>query len=292
MSVILKYDYIERAYPDMLSGIGALIEKVKISKRFKETNTIDAEIDILNKAKGLCELKIVELWNDQNTDDFKAICSTYYDIATIVDIDKSDEYVVFEYIKLIAFGYLGEGWHLVRQYLKNKQTEIDNLPISENWNSRLLITSFRALVGLIRKKDWKDIDISVKLIDHLRNEQSQFEQTFLSKVNEESRPYSASELVSLYHFAKSIEIIGQYLIEGKPLEPESLINYHLGYAKEYAVKSKNISLQLLFQFFESCSIAIACDDLGYELTACEIDKDYFEKANKRLDQHRRQQTLF
>jgi len=42
----------------------------------------------------------------------------------------------------------------------------------------------------------------------------------------------------------------------------------------------------------SGSIAIACDVLGYDLTACEIDKEYFEKANKRLDVYRMQQTLF
>lgn len=42
----------------------------------------------------------------------------------------------------------------------------------------------------------------------------------------------------------------------------------------------------------SGSIAIACDKLGFDLVATEIDKDYFDKANKRLDLARRQQTLF
>ena len=42
----------------------------------------------------------------------------------------------------------------------------------------------------------------------------------------------------------------------------------------------------------SGSIAIACDKLGFDLVATEIDKDYFDKANKRLEQHRKQQTLF
>lgn len=42
----------------------------------------------------------------------------------------------------------------------------------------------------------------------------------------------------------------------------------------------------------SGSIAIACDKLKFDLTACEIDNDYFVKANKRLDVYRRQQTLF
>jgi site-specific DNA-methyltransferase (adenine-specific) len=42
----------------------------------------------------------------------------------------------------------------------------------------------------------------------------------------------------------------------------------------------------------SGSIAVACDDMGFDLVATEIDKDYFDKANKRIDLARRQQTLF
>jgi site-specific DNA-methyltransferase (adenine-specific) len=42
----------------------------------------------------------------------------------------------------------------------------------------------------------------------------------------------------------------------------------------------------------SGSIAIACDELGFDLVGCELDKDYFEAAKKRLEPYRRQQTLF
>ncbi|QIG62308.1 adenine-specific methyltransferase [Tenacibaculum phage JQ] len=42
----------------------------------------------------------------------------------------------------------------------------------------------------------------------------------------------------------------------------------------------------------SGSIAVACDDMGFDLVSTEIDKDYFDKANKRIDLARRQQTLF
>ena len=42
----------------------------------------------------------------------------------------------------------------------------------------------------------------------------------------------------------------------------------------------------------SGSIAVACHNLGYDLTACELDKDYYEAAIKRLDQHRSQQRMF
>ena len=41
----------------------------------------------------------------------------------------------------------------------------------------------------------------------------------------------------------------------------------------------------------SGSIAIACHNLGYDLTACELDKEYFESAIKRINQHKSQLRL-
>ena len=42
----------------------------------------------------------------------------------------------------------------------------------------------------------------------------------------------------------------------------------------------------------SGSIAIACDKLGYDLTACEINKQYYDKAMQRLEEHQKQLKLF
>jgi site-specific DNA-methyltransferase (adenine-specific) len=42
----------------------------------------------------------------------------------------------------------------------------------------------------------------------------------------------------------------------------------------------------------SGSIAIACHNMKYDLTACELDKEYYDKAMKRLKEHTAQQRLF
>jgi len=42
----------------------------------------------------------------------------------------------------------------------------------------------------------------------------------------------------------------------------------------------------------SGSIAIACHNLGYDLTGYEIDKDYYEAAKKRIEQHKQQIRIF
>ena len=42
----------------------------------------------------------------------------------------------------------------------------------------------------------------------------------------------------------------------------------------------------------SGSIAIACHDYGFDLTACELDKEYYDKAMQRIKNHTNQQKLF
>lgn len=42
----------------------------------------------------------------------------------------------------------------------------------------------------------------------------------------------------------------------------------------------------------SGSIAIACHDYKFELTACELDKDYYEAAHKRFKDHAKQLSMF
>lgn len=58
--------------------------------------------------------------------------------------------------------------------------------------------------------------------------------------------------------------------------------------KNYAKQGDKI----LDTHFGSLSIGIACHDMGFELTACELDKDYYEAGKKRLIQHQSQLTIF
>ena len=50
--------------------------------------------------------------------------------------------------------------------------------------------------------------------------------------------------------------------------------------------------KILDTHFGSGSIAIACHDYGFELTACELDKEYYKKAVERIKNHISQTKLF
>lgn len=62
----------------------------------------------------------------------------------------------------------------------------------------------------------------------------------------------------------------RWLLDNYAIEGDKILDTHLG----------------------SGSIAIACHDYGFELTACELDTDYYNKAIERVKNHVKQLTLF
>lgn len=50
--------------------------------------------------------------------------------------------------------------------------------------------------------------------------------------------------------------------------------------------------KILDTYLGSGSIAIACHDYGFELTACELDREYYDASVKRIKNHISQQKLF
>ena len=78
--------------------------------------------------------------------------------------------------------------------------------------------------------------------------------------NKETRIHPTQKPVALYKW-----LLDKYAKQG-----DKILDTHLG----------------------SGSIAIACHDYGFELTACELDSEYYEKAIQRIKNHTNQQKLF
>jgi site-specific DNA-methyltransferase (adenine-specific) len=82
----------------------------------------------------------------------------------------------------------------------------------------------------------------------------------IAQVTSEGRIHPTQKPVTLY----------EWLLMNYAKEGDKILDTHLG----------------------SGGIAIACHNLGFDLTACELDKEYYEAAIKRIEQHKNQQRLF
>ena len=78
--------------------------------------------------------------------------------------------------------------------------------------------------------------------------------------NKEKRIHPTQKPVKLY----------EWLLMNYAKEGDKILDTHLG----------------------SGSIAIACHNLGYDLTACELDKEYYNAAMERIERHKQQLTMF
>jgi len=89
-----------------------------------------------------------------------------------------------------------------------------------------------------------------------------------------------------YGFPGAIQGVGKKSIRTHPTQkPVKLYEWLLmNYAKE--------GDKILDTHLGSGSIALACHNLGYDLTACELDTEYFNKATERIEQHKKQLKLF
>ena len=99
---------------------------------------------------------------------------------------------------------------------------------------------------------WASFDTSVRKFEWLWNG--------FQKQRPEERIHPTQKPVKLY----------EWLLMNYAKEGNKILDTHLG----------------------SGSIALACHNLKYDLTACELDKDYYESAMKRLKQHQQQLKMF
>ena len=90
----------------------------------------------------------------------------------------------------------------------------------------------------------------------------------------------------IYKYSRADAYINDCDIKIHPTQkPQKLYKWLLdNYAKE--------GDKILDTHLGSGSISIAAHDYGFELTACELDKEYYDKAIQRIINHTNQQKLF
>lgn len=95
---------------------------------------------------------------------------------------------------------------------------------------------------------------------------------------------------------KIFSLYSSHVTQGKRIHPtQKPVALYKWLLDKYAapIQAKlDRPMRILDTHLGSGSIAIACHDYGYDLTACELDPDYYAAAMKRIRNHMAQQRLF
>ena len=163
----------------------------------------------------------------------------------------------------------------------------NNVPEKWYWNELLRVSKNQIVWGANYFTDFLPISRKWIVWDKMQPEgidQAMFELAWNSQQNIQARIYRQSTASNVNraiyrHSAKKYERIHptqkpvalyKWLLHNYAKPGDKILDTHLG----------------------SGSIAIACHDYGFDLTGCELDKEYFDAAMKRILAHTAQTKLF
>jgi superfamily II DNA/RNA helicase len=124
---------------------------------------------------------------------------------------------------------------------------------NNNWKYRLLNKALEAYILLARKQNgFADIRQALSIIDTLKQEQRQYEETYLKQFTTANEVEEAYILLAIYHLSKAIVETATYLINGydyKGIRLDATIRQHIDIAKKLSKNEQRlVSIFNLFEF--------------------------------------------
>ncbi len=222
----------------------------------------------------------IELTNEDNMALMARYPDNYFDLAIVdppygIGADKAQNLAAEQRIKSNGKSKAGRGY---KQY---KQTEWDeNIPKKEYFNELKRVSKNQIIWGANYMTDYLPPSMGWVIWNKMQREFSLADgEMAWTSFNRALRIYDLSRgqaiqennigLDKFHPTAKPISLY-KWLIDKYAKDGDKILDTHLG----------------------SGSIAIACHEYGFELTACELDTEYYEKAVERIKNHVAQQKLF
>jgi site-specific DNA-methyltransferase (adenine-specific) len=173
----------------------------------------------------------------------------------------------------------GVGLHSRRKFAKSDKEWDNKTPKQEYWNELFRVSKNQIVCG------------ANYFIEYLYSSKS-----FICWVKNNPAPnFAQAEFLwtstnvngKVYDSGKQIQ--HEIMWEGGSIHPtQKPVKLYEWLLMNYAKEGDKI----LDTHLGSGSIALACHNLGFDLTACELDKDYYNAAIKRIEQHKAQIRMF
>lgn len=222
----------------------------------------------------------IKITNEDNMELMARYPDNYFDLAIVdppygIGADEAQNNAAEQRIKANGKSKAGRGYKLYKKSewdnsIPNKEYFTELFRVSKNqivWGGNYMTEHLPPSMGWIiwdkGQRDfsladgemaWSSFNKAMRIFEFSRASCIKSNNTMTEKFHPTAKPFE------LYKW-----ILDKYAKQG-----DKILDTHLG----------------------SGSIAIACHDYGFELTACELDAEYYEKAVERIKNHTAQLNLF
>lgn len=237
-----------------------MVNEIKINKTINpDFLPTDSSYSLINNAIEIYELAIIELWkfafdkssaNHEKRIIFHTYCKDCFNLLQVLPIPKKQNLKINHVLKLLTYAYLGEKWEDMGRILITDKSIWKLDDEYSDWGMKLFSKIYLAILHLTRKENWVDLNQVSNLILELRNEQVKFEKQYLDDKPDEIKIASACELAALYHLGKTVELLGEYMLQGTPNQILNLLEINFDKAITYCQQSNQLELDLILRMLQ------------------------------------------
>lgn len=222
----------------------------------KETdyNLYEEDNEKITRVIKLLELVIVDLQDESLTSrdeleiELTTICQYSFILLRALDIPNNCIERIKYIYKIITYSYMGEQWESGRRFIiENEKLCKIEVKEEEDWNITIFKRIYLSFLYLVRKDSWNDFNKAMEYISELREQQTVYERLYLDSLKDTELKNASYELFSLYHLAKAVDVMAQFMSSGEPLDIRHQIDFHFGKAIESTDIGTNIEMNLILK---------------------------------------------
>ena len=161
-------------------------------------------------------------------------------------------------LRLFAYAYVGDRWEAMRRYVKEQG---DRLELQDRagkgsheeaakrggWEFTVMSEVYDALLLLVRKDSAEDLRRCGKIIEGLRGRQEELEPPYLEGLGPIPRAAAACRLAAMYQFARSVEMLAEFMLLGTPRDVEARLDFHFDRSIEASGVGGSAELDVLMR---------------------------------------------
>ena len=184
--------------------------------------------------------------------DLEGLCQTSFAMLEVCPVPDEPIQKICHVLLMFSYAYVGEKWEAMRRYLNERSGEV-SLPETRTegsgrgWEYDMLVGIYEALLCVIRKRNASELRRARDIIARLRHMQGLHEQAHIESFAPEHRFGPARRLASLYHLARCVELLAEFMEKGEPDGVEQMLDFHFDEAFAHGNDAGSPELDVLLR---------------------------------------------
>ena len=219
-------------------------------------------MDNLERAAEICEMAAIDRWYGgasggepgPGESTLEGLCRQCFGLLEACPVPEEPASRFSHLLRLFAYAHMGDRWEAMRRYVRDRGGEL-RLPGAgmhdaaegRGWEYAVMAGIHGAVLRLAGMQSAEELGMCARAVDELRSGQGEYERAYLKALEPEPRLAAARRLSAMYHLAKSVELLAEFMLRGSPDDIEARLDFHFGKSVAHSGRAGDAELDALLR---------------------------------------------